>query len=225
MFSDRIFQAALLISAFIHGAILFQNANWSILPNSKKEKIEVSYVKNSPRPPENKPVAQREPPLPLKIPVKMLAEKDMPRPFLDKETVFRKNKDTFSERPVFTKPFLMDADVIAAKKKITLPAVDIDKVNNPSYLSYYQIVREKIKRCAYKNYTHTDVGEVYLSFIISRTGNLEEVRLVSEKSSDSLYLRDVALKSIKEASAFPQFPKELDYPKLSFNVIISFELE
>jgi len=35
----------------------------------------------------------------------------------------------------------------------------------------------------------------------------------------------VAEKSIFDASPFPAFPKDLDYPELSFNVIISFQIE
>jgi len=66
---------------------------------------------------------------------------------------------------------------------------------------------------------------VYLSFVISRDGSLEEARMVQERSSPNTYLQDTALKSIKEASPFPAFPKELEYPRLSFNVVISFEVE
>ena len=42
--------------------------------------------------------------------------------------------------------------------------------------------------------------------------------------SGNPYLRDIALRSIK-ASSFPNFPKELDYLQLTFNVVISFEIE
>ena len=101
----------------------------------------------------------------------------------------------------------------------------MDKINSPSYVQYYQIVREKIRRSAYYNYSRTEIGEVYISFIISSDGVLKETRLVEEKSCSSQYLRDIALRSIKDASPFPNFPKELDYPNLSFNVVISFEIE
>ena len=106
-----------------------------------------------------------------------------------------------------------------------MPPVDLDKINNPSYVSYYQIVREKIRRAAYQNYTHTDTGEVYVTFVISNDGYLKASRLVEEKTTAAAYLHDIALKSVKEASPFPNFPKELDYPELSFNVVISFEIE
>jgi TonB family protein len=86
-------------------------------------------------------------------------------------------------------------------------------------------VREKIRRAAYQNYTRIETGEVYVSFIISNDGYLKEIKLIPEKSSPIPYLRETALKSIKEASPFPNFPKDLDYPQLSFNVVISFEIE
>jgi len=87
------------------------------------------------------------------------------------------------------------------------------------------MVREKIRRAAYQNYSRIDTGEVFLSFIISNDGYVRDTNLVEEKSSTNFYLREIALRSIKEASPFPNFPKELDYPQLSFNVVISFEVE
>ena len=92
-------------------------------------------------------------------------------------------------------------------------------------MNYYQLVREKIRRCAYQNYSRTDTGEVYLTFIINSDGSLKDIRLVEEKSSAAGYLKDIALQSVKDASPFPPFSKELDYPKLTFNVVISFAIE
>ena len=139
--------------------------------------------------------------------------------------VIRKSREIISQKYAFTKPAFVKPDIIAVKKKITLPPIDLDKINNPSYISYYQIVREKIRRAAYQNYTRAEVGEAYLSFLISSDGSLKAMHLIEEKSSPSVYLKEISLRSIKEASPFPNFPKELDYPQLSFNVVISFEIE
>ena len=232
MFSERVFQVTFIISLVIHGVILFQNPRFNpfnVDLSKKEENLEISYVKKEAELKEEagKSPAKKEPP--LEIPSKISASKINPPPFIDvdKTLLTRKNqnREILTRQPNFTKPALIKPDVIAVKKKITLPAVDIDKINNPSYLSYYQIVREKIRRAAYQNYTRTDSGEVYLSFIVSREGFLTQLRLVEEKSSPNHYLREVALRSIKEASPFPDFPKDLDYPQLSFNVIISFEVE
>jgi TonB family protein len=125
----------------------------------------------------------------------------------------------------FAKPTFASPELTAIKKKITLPAIGMARINNPGYISYYQIVREKIRRSAYQNFTHNETGEVYISFIISNDGMINDVRLVEEKSTANDYLKDIALSSVKDASPFPNFPKELDYPQLSFNIIISFEIE
>ncbi len=216
MFADRAFLVILLISALVHGAILMHNPNFNILPpKSKEQKIEISYLQ------QEQAKIKKEHFLKLSS---LLAMKRNPPPFINKDDL-GKNTAVARRELGFTKPAFSKPDIIAIKKKVSLPPVGLEKINNPSYISYYQIVREKIRRAAYQNYSSSEEGEVYLSFIISTDGRLQEVRLVEEKSSPKPYLREIALSSIKDASPFPNFPKELDYPQLSFNVIISFEIE
>jgi TonB family protein len=189
--------------------------------------MEVSYLKpiqeNKERPTHSLRTLNKEPF--LKMSAKITADKRTPPPFVDKDMIFSKTRAVNSRQGLFTKPDFVKPDIIAVKKKITLPALDIERINNPSYISYYHIVREKIRRAAYQNYTRTETGEVYLSFVISSAGDIKEIRTVAEKSSPSLYLREIALRSVSDAAPFPNFPKELDYPQLSFNVVISFEVE
>lgn len=226
MTSNKVFQIALLFSALAHGVLFFQSGNLHFLVSTKKEnKVEISYIKNEPLPRERqKNILHRREPL-AKFPAKITLQDNKRIPSVEKEQPFRrKSGEAIAEanlpKPVFTKP-----DIISVKKKITLPPVDMDKIDNPSYVSYYQIVREKIKRAAYQYYGRSETGEVYLTFVISMAGMLKEARLIEEKSAQNSYLREVAMRSIREASPFPDFPKELDYPQLSFNVIISFEVE
>jgi len=226
MFSNKVFAIALILSIITHGVILFHNPNLNIFPKDKKEPIlELSYVKS---PQETIEYPKTTPPKKepfLKFPSRITANKTNPPPYIDRESIFRKIKEIISQKYIFTKPALVKLDIIAVKKKITLPPINLDKIDNPSYISYYQIVREKIRRAAYQNYTRAEVGEAYLSFLIFSDGSLKAVQLIEEKSSPSTYLKEAALRSIKEASPFPNFPKELDYPHLSFNVVISFEIE
>ena len=93
------------------------------------------------------------------------------------------------------------------------------------YKSYYQTIRERIRNFAYVNYLRYGEGEVYLSFILSSDGSLKDIKIFDAKSTNDAYLRDTALKSINDSSPFPSFPKSLAYPELSFNVIISFEVD
>lgn len=230
MLSNRPFLTAVFISLVAHTVILLQNTNFLPKDNkkdNKPEKFEISYLDNSKQPRQldqdkKTPDVKKEPFLKLSS---MITASKIAPPFIDKPEVFKKNQEFIQQKPSFIRPALIKPDIIAVKKKITLPPVDIDKSNNPSYISYYQIVREKIKRAAYRNYTRIEVGEVYLSFIISGDGYIREVRIVDEKSSPSPYLKQIALNSLKDASPFPNFPKDLDYPQLSFNVVISFEAE
>jgi outer membrane biosynthesis protein TonB len=203
-----------------------QSSHLNLFSKAKEEqKLEVSYLKAPPKPKEEPRPALPKKELLVKLPPKIIADTRIPPPFLRSEETFKINKTSLPQELPFTKPAFIKADIIAIKKKITLPPIDMNKINNPTYISYYQIVREKIKRAAYQNYACYETGEVYLSFIIANDGVLTDVRLVDEKSSSSPNLRGISLRSIKEASPFPIFPKELDYPHLSFNVIVSFEIE
>jgi TonB family protein len=227
MNSDKFFLTAIAISALAHITfIAVHMPSWDLFKSNKiKKDIKVVYIKA--------PVQQRNPkttlkrePLVTRIPTKVTADsKSMLAPLQRSQNFLKRSAGFSAKEPQVIKPFTLKTDIIPIKKKITLPPVDTTKNNNPSYISYYQLVREKIRRSAYQNYSKTETGEIFLSFVISQDGTLREIRLVEEKSTPSYYLRDIAARSIRAASPFPSFPKELDYPQLSFNVIISFEIE
>lgn len=210
----RLLKTALLVSFSAHAVALFGGNLFPYFrPLKEDRQIKVTYIKID-QPPQ-KMIEQRKDNMPKRIPPPFIEPKDV-------------RKDAAIQKPSgvkFNKPELIKPETVALKKKINLPAVDMAKIDNPSYISYYQIVREKIRRAAYRNYGRNETGEVYLVFIISNDGFLKQSRLVEEKSSGGAYLKDIALASINAASPFPNFPKELDYEELSFNVVISFELE
>jgi outer membrane biosynthesis protein TonB len=214
------------VSVIAHGVILFRVPGLDIFwTKNQEDASEVVYVKEVPRPKDNLRIITRKKEPFLKLSEKITADRRVPPPYIDKESLFKGNKTVSSQNANIAKPSFVNPDVIAIKKSITLPPLDLDKMNNSSYISYYQIVREKIKRAAYQNYIRQDTGEAYITFIISSDGSLKETRLVEEKSTSQQYLRDIALKSVKDSAPFPSFPQELNYPSLTFNVIISFELE
>jgi len=223
MKTDRVFLTALIISLGVHAAIFVHSSGLKIFNLPKKEKkIELSYVKalkETLKPKPEKNMLQKPRDEFLKIPPRITVEKRLP-PQSSSE-----KKELAAKMPDFQKPVLAKPDIIAVKKKITLPPVDMNKINNPSYISYYQIIREKIRRAAYQYYSRTEEGEAFLSFMVSSDGALNEVRYIEERSTKNPFLKEIALKSVNEAAPFPVFPKELAFPQLSFNVIISFEIE
>ena len=233
MYSDKVFRIALLVSVAVHGALLTQTPFFNFLPRgeNKRQEVKVSYVRNQPPAVMPKVALEKKEPA-HRLPSKITLQKVSPPAFVDigllsmeKERMSQVGRVAALREIGLPKPSVVKPDTIFVKKKITLPPIDLDKNSSPTYLSYYQIVREKIRRASYQNYTRTEEGEVYLSFVVTSTGALTEVRLVEEKTTPNNYLRDTALISIKDASPFPKFPKELDYPQLSFNVVISFEIE
>ena len=241
-------QITFSVSILVHGIIILPRANLNpFTPAPKIQKIAVRYIKENLqiKPlPKNSSESGRQKLMPrsepfLKLDSKIGAGNKIPPPYIAQENSAGGSKvlsnrlennswqpNSLSQKSTgFSKPTFINSQVLAIKKKITLPAIEMAKINNPSYISYYQIVREKIRRSAYQNYTHNETGEVYVSFIISNDGYIKDVSLVEEKTTINEYLKNIALRSIRDASPFPNFPKELDYPQLSFNIIISFEIE
>lgn len=214
MFIDNTFKIALAVSLAVHTLILAASPYVKAPHFEKKsEKLEVTYIRPKP-----KPEIKKIEPQPFKE-LKIQAKE--PPPFIEKQDFLKVIKPDI-KKPELELSKLNDG---ASKRKITLPPVGTEKIRNPTYLSYYQAIREKIKRVAYQLYTRQDKGEAYLSFLVSSDGKLKGIRLIEEKSSDNQYLRDISVRSIQNASPFPAFPKDLPYPELSFNVIISFETE
>ncbi|MCX7661164.1 MAG: hypothetical protein N2Z79_00595, partial [Candidatus Omnitrophica bacterium] len=172
-----------LISLFIHTAILFYGIDSDIiLRNSKKEKdFQITYINYrkdlpSPEPRDSNSLKSFPKELVLKKTNNFNKIEKINSPF-KREII----KPHFLQKPTFSK-----TDIIAVKKRISLPSLSLEKlekIDNPHYLNYYQIVREKIRRCAYQNYNRTDIGQVYLSFVISSDGYLKEIKLSEEKST------------------------------------------
>ena len=114
-------------------------------------------------------------------------------------------------------------------KKITLPPLSNEKITNPKYLTYNDDMRDTISRnikqraYAYVNHPDFEAGEVYLTFVLESGGQLKGVKIIEDKTLANDYLRDVALKSIRESNPFPPFPKGFDYPEFTFHLLISFQ--
>ena len=114
-------------------------------------------------------------------------------------------------------------------RKITLPPMGITKITNPKYISYNDDMRGMISRnikkraYAYVNHRDFESGKVYLTFVLSSGGTLKQLQIIDSKTSANEYLRNVALKSIKESNPFPPFPIGFDYPEFTFNLLISFQ--
>ncbi len=109
--------------------------------------------------------------------------------------------------------------------RISVPLLTSEKITNPQYLSYNDTIRTRIRQHAYIYADHPDfqTGQVYLTFVLSSQGVLQQIKIKEEKTLANNYLRDISLRSVREASPFPPFPKGFDYPEFTFNVLIAFQ--
>lgn len=127
---------------------------------------------------------------------------------------------------VVKNPFLKKEKELPIKKSVTLPDIPGEVFKSPDYKNYYHMIRENIRKLAYQNYRQLQEGDVVITFCLDPQGTLLEAEINEKKSVNSVYLREIALRSVKNASPYPEFPPKLkNQKKLSFNVIISFELK
>lgn len=147
-----------------------------------------------------------------------------PLPYIDNfvKKVIVDNQDLLS----LDKPKIIEDNI----KEIIV--ADIPKDKNlrkiPAYMDYYEQVRERIKNNAYYYYNNCrnqDRGKIFVDFVVLNNGRLESINL-EEESQGSATLKEITLRSIKEASPFPPFNEELDdYVRLPFNTSINFDIE
>ena len=222
---NKIFRYAIIASLFVHIVIFWNLAYTNIrLKNEKSPRlIRVSYARlNIQKKPVQPPMLGRG----IKVDLTQQAKaakaeqkdissflKDIPKKVGDFIRVSQKPRISEEQKP---------------KRRVAVPALETAQIKNPLYLSYYQIVRNRIKERAYANYVSygkLDAGEVYLTFILDASGTLKKINIVEERTRANQHLRQISVRSVEESSSFPSFPKELSYPELSFNAIISYEVE
>ncbi|MEI6438180.1 MAG: energy transducer TonB [Candidatus Omnitrophota bacterium] len=109
-------------------------------------------------------------------------------------------------------------------KEVSIPILKSEKIDTPGYAMYTNIIRDRIRERAYVNFVKYAGGDVYLTFVVKSDGQLSDVQVLQNRSQASEALCAAGLDSIREAAPFPAFPKELNYPELTFNIQISFQL-
>lgn len=96
--------------------------------------------------------------------------------------------------------------------------------SSKDYISYFQFLREKIRQRLKANYTNFGKeGDISLVFVLNSDGSLSDVAIDDAASAQDRQLINIAVESVKEAAPFPGFPKALSYPKMSFNLDVSFK--
>ncbi len=229
---NRIFIYALIGSCLLHIA-LFINFVYIKIPRvhyAKKNDLELIYQSVLID-------KKKEPVNPMKIELTHRQNKG-----IQESKLMRSSKELYKFDSKVPGPLMKDIDRLSGRShldlkqtqnidsfyspgKITISELKSEKINNPSYNKYFQDLSRRIEQQAHKIYSlKSNYGEVHVAFVLSANGALKQVRLIGQKTSNNLYLQDIGVRSIKNASPFPSFPKELiNYPELPFNILISFK--
>ena len=203
---DIAFRVSLVISVMIHSAVLVA-MNGINIPSDQaehKKPVVVDYVKQEMIPEERRQErasnkAHAETPQ-IYIPPKILiANRD-------------KDTPTSAAKSKAIKPALSDAAVKQAKL-----------VSSKDYISYNQIIRQKILGNLKKRYNERyEEGDVAVTFALNADGTLFGFDVDMANSTGNSALIDIATSSVRESSPFPPFPKGLSVPKMSFSLVIEF---
>lgn len=143
-----------------------------------------------------------------------------PPPYLDLQKQLlnlKKARKTALKKPSINNTILNTKEVVFIKSREELDAY-------PAYVNYYERIRERIRKEAYRNFKFNVSGRIVLTFTVNNRGQLIIMNLDDKNSSHSSILRKIAQWSIKNSSPFPKFPNELKkFKTLTFNLSIHFK--
>ncbi len=220
MAKDNFLKWALFISVIMHSTLFWQLPRFDILPLKKaSNKIEVTYfqIKNKPKTAPAAPLLIKNPTIKENAPkIKQLPQNNTLGSG-QKTTVIKKVEEQKTTSP----------NVTVSKKKEEEKKGGIEKLSkDPVYLTYTQILHQKIRQIALKNCPKKfENGVVFVTFTLNSNGELKTVEIVEDKSSAETTLKEIARKSIEEAAPYPKFPESFNQTQIPFSVIISFENE
>lgn len=108
--------------------------------------------------------------------------------------------------------------------EVFIVPIKSEKINNPVYAAYNEMVRDRIKEKVYANYDKLEKGSVYLTFLVDEHGVLKAAQIIQEKTNASEHLQEIAMNSLREASPFPAFLKGMNLSEYPFNIEIQYQV-
>lgn len=221
MTKENFLPAALFISLTIHTAVIFSNylMRSPQKQNTTRGGIEITYRQDAGK----KDIDVREHPikpsqrLDLKNTSMMPTDGSIPLK-LGTEGQGLASSFMINER----KPEKIRSEMT---HHVTIVPSKSEKINNPAYAAYNEMVRNSIREKVYENYRNhgLEAGTVYLTFVIGKDGSLRAAQIIDEKTNASTELKNISFKSLKE-SRFPPFYNGMTLPEYTFNIEIQYKL-
>ncbi|MBN1527168.1 MAG: TonB family protein [Candidatus Omnitrophica bacterium] len=198
------FRYAIMISAVVHALAISPLYGISIPKVWREKPLEVEYTVIEE--PQKVELTKAEAPA---------KPAETPKVELQKEPVIQPVKPAPAQQVKAPEKAKQEARELAKKRE----AIRSTK----AYVNYYKLIREKIRRRLKYNYRgQYKEGEVALAFILRADGTLASCGTEESASASDKRLASIAVESLREAGPFPPFPKEIDLPDMSFNVLVAF---
>lgn len=238
---DSIFKYALIFSILFHTAIIIEWPMYRYLfPNQNQYKdIEITYLKinESTSPVPIKEISAQAPqtkiefPQPTRMVSEELSKGAQPQkssaesPKKDSSISPETKKETVKvgKMPVTEQKPSVEIKHASIQKLEGITSVDSEGLR-PVPPSYAQAVRNKIRKNLEPTRSGIE-GDVFVRFMITSDGELQELSIIDEKSTKNGLLREVVFEAIKNSSPFPSFPRDFATSAVTFTCQISFELK
>ena len=213
---------AIFISFAAHTAILcfayFGKVNDPHLKAARQNQVEISY-----RPTHKRRLDIREYPIRL---AQHLDLSNNQKLFSDEGTI---PVSLGQEKPMLPFGMLFERKPehmsnMELSRRVSIMPITSEKINNPVYAAYNEMVRDRIKEKVYENYDKMEMGTVYLTFLLDNHGVLKAAQIIPEKTNASEHLQEIAMKSLRDASPFPAFLKGMNLWEYPFNIEIQYQV-
>lgn len=222
MWQDIPFKICIILSTFIHMAILYPWPFFRLI--SKQEisfrKIELTYFRTG----HIKDVLIKD--ISTATSINKEGGKESAKTIKLEKIKIDLEKDSelkIEQKQDVAKDTVLETSKISQNKKIdNLNTASGDKTAHENYCLR---VREKIKSILEKNARHfIREGDVYVRFIVKKDGALKNLTLCKSPDKNVCPLEEIAIESIKEASPFPPFHDGIKEEELPFTLPIRFTL-
>ena len=212
---------AIFISLAVHTTLLcvtyFSRINDPHYKAVRQNRIEISY----------KPIHQRAVDI-REYPIRLAQHLD----FSNNQKLFSDGNIPVSlvkERPMLPFGMLYERKpehmrTMELSHRVSIRPITSEKINNPVYAAYNEMVRDRIKEKVYQNYDKMERGNVYLTFLVDDQGVLKAAQIIPEKTNASEHLQEIAMKSLREASPFPACLKGMNLWEYPFNIEIQYQV-
>ena len=224
------FRNAVFVSSLIH-LFLFTGTNYVHHPYPVQEaggivrELQVSYSNQVP--------SEREKiePVAAPIPPAMSKEETVRETLFQKEAVIKGSEQAVGRitghLPVSLPVSQIPRDTLPQKGTLSeeeiITGLHLSNEEKPLYLTYYQSIREKIRKSVYAHYPHgVERGQILLTFVLFSDGKLKEIGAKDENPFQNRRIKELAIRSVIDASPFPPFPGGFKRPLVPFRIMITF---